>query len=71
MFKIIYLPTAEFVKISPDLKEEDISKFITEDNYCFASLGKYIIISNREPSSSYAYKSIPKYYFELIEVLDV
>ena len=71
MFKIVYLPTAELVKISPDFKVKDISVFIKDDNYSFVNLGKYIVISNREPSDSYAYKAIPKYYFELIEVADV
>ena len=75
MFKIIYLPTTEIVKISPDLKVKDISIFLTDNSYSFVNLGKYIIVSNREPDreplSKYAYKAIPKYYFDIIEVSDV
>jgi hypothetical protein len=69
-YKILYLPTAEVVKLPHCYTLLDMQAVMEGPEWSFVKLDNRIGLSNREPASNYAYPSIPKYLFEIVEVPD-
>lgn len=73
MFKVMYLPTAEYVYVSPKLntvnsKEKLIEIIKLYDAY---KPGDNLFFLSRPPANRVSKHKIPKYLLEVVEVPDV